>query len=100
MNFQQRVYGCDLDDILEEFGFDIRAWFNGQVGNVEGYVRNALAQFLDEWIQRFPLATVSRYPDAGHYVFEDAYERMLPELQRFLARSAEQHKTAQSRAER
>ncbi len=42
-------------------------------------------KFLDEWIERFPNAQVTRYPDAGHYVFEDAFDRMLPELQAFLA---------------
>ncbi|RLS54069.1 MAG: alpha/beta fold hydrolase [Planctomycetota bacterium] len=42
-------------------------------------------QFLDEWVRRFPHAAVTRYPDAGHYVFEDAHERMIPELREFLA---------------
>ncbi|WP_437185523.1 alpha/beta fold hydrolase [Planctomicrobium sp. SH668] len=42
-------------------------------------------QFLDEWEQRFPHAQTVRYPDAGHYVFEDAHERMVPKLQEFLA---------------
>lgn len=41
-------------------------------------------KFLDEWQQRFPQAQAVRYPDAGHYVFEDAFERMLPRLQEFL----------------
>ena len=44
-------------------------------------------RFLDEWIRRFPDAAVTRYRDAGHYVFEDAYERMLPELKSFLAKT-------------
>ncbi|MFO1005737.1 MAG: alpha/beta fold hydrolase [Planctomycetaceae bacterium] len=47
-------------------------------------------RFLDEWIRRFPNAAVTRYPDAGHYVFEDAYERMLPELKGFLAKTEPQ----------
>lgn len=45
-------------------------------------------EFLDEWVRRFPAASVSRYPDAGHYVFEDAYPLMIPELASFLARTS------------
>jgi cis-3-alkyl-4-acyloxetan-2-one decarboxylase len=41
--------------------------------------------FLDEWIQRFPLAEVHRFPDAGHYVLEDAADRIVPLVRSFLA---------------
>ena len=41
-------------------------------------------RFLDEWQQRFPHAEAVRFQDAGHYVFEDAHERMLPRLREFL----------------
>ncbi len=40
--------------------------------------------FLAGWIARFPDATVYRYEDAGHYVVEDAHERILPALREFL----------------
>jgi haloalkane dehalogenase len=40
--------------------------------------------FLTGWMDRFPAATVHRYSDAGHYVVEDAYERILPALSGFL----------------
>ncbi|SFH69620.1 alpha/beta fold hydrolase [Planctomicrobium piriforme] len=40
--------------------------------------------FLDEWQQRFPNAKTTRFLDAGHYVFEDAHERIVPELRGFL----------------
>lgn len=40
--------------------------------------------FLDEWQQRFPQAETVRFPDAGHYIFEDAHERILPKLRHFL----------------
>ncbi len=40
--------------------------------------------FLDEWIRRFPDAEVERYADAGHYLLEDAHERVLPRMTRFL----------------
>jgi len=41
-------------------------------------------KFLDEWIARFPEAEVHRFADAGHYVVEDAHERILPALNTFL----------------
>jgi cis-3-alkyl-4-acyloxetan-2-one decarboxylase len=40
--------------------------------------------FLAEWIKRFPAAEVHRFPDAGHYVLEDAGAEIVPLLQRFL----------------
>jgi haloalkane dehalogenase len=45
--------------------------------------------FLDEWRRRFPSAQVHRFPDAGHYVVEDAHERILPLLTRFLDSGAQ-----------
>lgn len=39
--------------------------------------------FLQEWLRRFPQAAVHRYPDAGHYVLQDAHERIVPEIRRF-----------------
>lgn len=44
--------------------------------------------FLDEWIERFPGAEVARFPNAGHYVFEDAFEQILPRLREFLLKSS------------
>jgi haloalkane dehalogenase len=41
-------------------------------------------EFFEEWRRRFPLAESEVYADAGHYVFEDAWEEMLPRLRRFL----------------
>ncbi len=43
-------------------------------------------EFLAEWQRHFPNADVVRFPDAGHYVFEDAHERIVPELKKFLAK--------------
>jgi len=40
--------------------------------------------YLDEWRQRFPDAEVHRFEDAGHYVVEDAHERILPLMRAFL----------------
>lgn len=40
--------------------------------------------FLDQWLARFPRAEVHRFDDAGHYVLEDASERIVPALRAFL----------------
>ena len=40
--------------------------------------------FLKEWRRRFPEAQVHRFADAGHYVVEDACERILPRVKDFL----------------
>ncbi len=40
--------------------------------------------FLARWRQYFPEAEVHEVEDAGHYVVEDAYERILPWMIRFL----------------
>ena len=39
---------------------------------------------LDDWTRWFPEASVKRIPDAGHYVLEDAYERIIPWVREFL----------------
>jgi haloalkane dehalogenase len=36
------------------------------------------------WLKTFPDAEVMRIPDAGHYLQEDAYERIVPALLRFV----------------
>ncbi|RPI29414.1 MAG: alpha/beta fold hydrolase [Acidobacteria bacterium] len=41
--------------------------------------------FLREWIRHFPEAEVHRFPDAGHYVTEDAFDRILPLVRTFLS---------------
>lgn len=40
--------------------------------------------FLEEFQQRFPQAETLRIADAGHYVFEDAIEQVLPRIRQFL----------------
>lgn len=40
--------------------------------------------FLDEFLARFPQAEALRLSEAGHYVFEDAYEEIIPPLRAFL----------------
>ena len=41
--------------------------------------------FLAGWTGRFPNAELHCFPDAGHYVLEDAGDRIIPLVQRFLA---------------
>ncbi len=43
-------------------------------------------EFLDEFQRRFPQAETLRLPDAGHYVFEDAHEAIIPRVEQFLSR--------------
>ena len=40
--------------------------------------------FLETWKHYFPHAHVHVFKDAGHYVVEDAYERILPLMKKFL----------------
>jgi haloalkane dehalogenase len=40
--------------------------------------------FLEGWRQRFPDAEVHYLEDASHYVVEDAHERIIPWMERFL----------------
>lgn len=42
---------------------------------------------LESWKERFPGAIVKKLDDAGHYVVEDAYERIIPWLRDFLERN-------------
>jgi cis-3-alkyl-4-acyloxetan-2-one decarboxylase len=42
------------------------------------------ADYLKEWFRRFPAACVHRYPEAGHYLLEDAPERILADILNFL----------------
>lgn len=45
------------------------------------------AEMIDDmWLQTFPKATVTRIADASHYLQEDAYEQIVPELLEFVAR--------------
>jgi haloalkane dehalogenase len=41
---------------------------------------------LDRLLRSFPAAEVHRFEDAGHYVVEDAHERIIPLVREFLRR--------------
>jgi haloalkane dehalogenase len=40
--------------------------------------------FFEEWKKRFPNAEAHYFDDAGHYVLEDAHERIVPLMRRFV----------------
>lgn len=44
------------------------------------------AHFLNEWRRRFPAAEVHAFPDAGHYVLEDAAQEVVALVRGFLDR--------------
>ena len=43
--------------------------------------------FLNKWTKIYPNAIVHRISDAGHYVVEDAYERIIPWMDSFFQRN-------------
>ena len=43
--------------------------------------------FLSQWREAFPHAKVHTFADAGHYVLEDAHERIVPLVREFLERT-------------
>jgi len=43
-------------------------------------------RFRDEWLRRLPHAELRSYPDAGHYVLEDAAADLIPALCEFVLR--------------
>src|SRR5262249_25897250 len=45
-------------------------------------------EFFGEWQRRFPRAEPHRFEDAGHYVVEDAHERIIPLIERLFAADA------------
>jgi haloalkane dehalogenase len=47
------------------------------------FTEEALEQL---WLQTFPAAEVTRLPDAGHYLQEDAHEQIVPALLEFIGR--------------
>ncbi len=56
---------------------------------------------LDElWLGTFPHAVVTRVPDAGHFVQEDAYERVVPALLELLGRDDQRSNVRATRSAR
>jgi len=42
--------------------------------------------YLAEWRRRFPAAALREFPDAGHYLLEDAGAELIPQIAEFLTR--------------
>jgi haloalkane dehalogenase len=40
--------------------------------------------YLAEWRRRFPSAIVREFPEAGHYLLEDAGSELVPEIGKFI----------------
>jgi len=47
-------------------------------------------RFYEEWLQRFPGAERHFFPDAGHYVLEDAFEAIAPLITDFFQKQIRQ----------
>jgi haloalkane dehalogenase len=45
-------------------------------------------RFLERWRDEFPHAAIHRFEDAGHYVVEDAFERIIPVIENVAATPA------------
>ena len=43
--------------------------------------------FYEEWLQRFPDAENHFFHDAGHYILEDAFDRLAPLVENFFNRA-------------
>lgn len=71
--------------LLQDIGEDIQKFDRHPLMLVWGakdYVFND--HFYDEWRRRFPAAQTHYVDDAGHFVVEDAHERIIPWVRRFL----------------
>ena len=75
------------DDPISHFWGELedglkRHFRNKPVGIARGMQDRAFtSKVLDElWLGTFPHAVVTRIPDAGHFVQEDAHERVVPAL--------------------
>jgi len=63
------------------------AWAMKDVAFVPSYLENL-------WLADFPQAEVLRLPDAGHYLQEDAHEKIVPALMTFLLKNKGQQNKA------
>ncbi|MBW2471063.1 MAG: alpha/beta hydrolase [Deltaproteobacteria bacterium] len=48
------------------------------------------AEFYNEWLQRFPGAEKYFFPNAGHYVLEDAFAEIAPMVDTFFEKNITQ----------
>jgi len=77
-----------LAPALAELEHGLETHFRGKPVKIVWAMRDPAftSQVLDQlWLRTFPSAEVVRLEDAGHYLQEDAHERIVPELLSFLA---------------
>lgn len=67
-----------IEQRLEKFNETPKIYFWGG----KDFVFNDIV--LNKWLEYYPNADVHRFPEAGHYVLEDAYSKILPEMDEFL----------------
>lgn len=74
---------AELAGILE---VGLRRFFTGRPVAIAWGMKDPAftPRWLDLWLTTFPQADVMRLDDAGHYLQEDAHERIVPALLRFL----------------
>jgi cis-3-alkyl-4-acyloxetan-2-one decarboxylase len=81
--------GSDVDRLNAEIEARLRRDFRDKPVHIAWGVRDLVLgpEFLEEfWLDTFPDAQVMRLEDAGHFVQEDAHERVVPALVRFAQR--------------
>ncbi len=73
--------------ILQQMGTDL-AWLKAKPVLIGWGGRDFCFSdhFFARWKQAFPQAETEHYPDAGHYVLEDAKEQLIPRIAEFLTR--------------
>ncbi len=78
----------EVSDLLAEIESGLAAFADRPVGICWAMKDIAFTpEILDRlWLQTFPDADVTRIADAGHYLQEDAYEVIVPELLKLLER--------------
>lgn len=73
--------------ILQQIGIDL-AWLKAKPVLIGWGGKDFCFNdhFFERWKQFLPHAETEHYPDAGHYVLEDARERLIPRIAEFLQR--------------
>ena len=79
----------DVSDLNGEIEAGLRQHFRSKPVKIVWAMKDIAftPEMLDElWLDTFPDAEVTKIDDAGHYLQEDAHERIVPELLEFLER--------------
>ncbi len=67
-----------IEERLDKFKETPKIFFWGE----KDFVFNNIV--LDKWLEFYPDAEAHKFPNAGHYVLEDAYPTIIPEVDNFL----------------